>query len=192
MNPAITGAAERRARIAQLLPEIEMVSVEAWREAIIEIWDEVWAESAWLDPETCPKSHKQVLDSSNVQHTRSVTLQALATADIVERLHGAAVDRDVLLTGCLLHDVSKLVECQPSPEGPVTSNLGVLLQHGVYAAHKALAHGLPESVAHILVSHTHLSRTVPATIEAIIVHYVDFLDSDVLLLQRGIQLFAKA
>lgn len=192
MSQALTGTGERRARIAELLPEIELVSVQAWREAIIDIWEEVWAESTWADPEDCPKSHKQVLDSSNILHTRSVTLQALATADVVERLHGAAVDRDVLVTGCLLHDVSKLVECQPGTEGPTTSELGTLLQHGVYAAHKALAHGLPESVAHILISHTHLSRTLPATTEAIIVHYVDFLDSDVLLHQRGIRLFAKA
>jgi hypothetical protein len=32
---------------------------------------------------------------------------------------------------------------------------------------------------------------VPATHEAILVHYVDFLDSDVLLLERGERLFAK-
>ena len=189
MNPSERD--RRRTRIAELLPEVELIGSSDWRKAVIDIWDEVWAESEWGDPEACPKSHKQVLDSSNVLHTRSVTQQALATAEIVERLHGAAVDRDVLVSGCLLHDVSKLVECRPSDEGVATSHLGDLIQHGVYAAHKALAHGLPESVAHILISHTHASRTVPATIEAIIVHYVDFLDSDVLLQQRGIRLFAK-
>jgi putative nucleotidyltransferase with HDIG domain len=182
----------RRSRIVELLPEIAWIERSDWREAVIDIWLEVWSESAWADPADCPKSHKQVLDSSNVLHTRSVTLQALATADVVERLHGERIDRDVLIVAALLHDVSKLVECEPGDVQPRTSRVGALLQHGTYAAHKALAHGLPPEIAHVLISHTHQSRTLPATPEAIIIHYVDFLDSDILLLQRGIRLFAKS
>jgi putative nucleotidyltransferase with HDIG domain len=185
-------APDRRARILELLPEIAEIGREAWREAVIAIWDEAWQESAWDDPADCPKSAKEVHDVSNVQHTRNVTRQALLTADVVEASYGAAVDRDVLLTGALLHDVSKMLESDRGPDGvPRPNRTGALVQHGVLAAAKAHAHGLPDEVIHILVCHTHQSATVPATNEAIIVHYVDFLDSDVLLLQRDKTLFAK-
>jgi putative nucleotidyltransferase with HDIG domain len=187
-----TIAPARRARILDLLPEIAQIGREAWREAVIAIWDETWEESAWEDPADCPKSAKEVHDVSNVQHTRNVTNQALATAAIVEATYGADIDRDVLLTGALLHDVSKMLESDRGPDGiPRPNRTGALVQHGVLAAAKAHAYGLPDEVIHILVCHTHQSQTVPSTHEAIIVHYVDFLDSDVLLLQRDKRLFAK-
>lgn len=185
-------APDRRARILALLPEIERIGRTEWREAVIAIWDETWEESEWDDPADCPKSAKEVHDVSNVQHTRNVTNQALATAEIVEQAYGATIDHDVLLTGALLHDVSKMLESHRDSDGvPRPNRTGRLVQHGVLAAAKAHLHGLSDEVIHILVCHTHQSTTVPATHEAIIVHYVDFLDSDVLLLQRERTLFAK-
>ncbi len=182
----------RAARIRELLPEIDAIENPAWREATVRIWDRMWAAGAWADPADCPKSAKDVHDSSNVTHTRSVLAQALATAAIVRDAHGAEIDLDVLRTGALLHDVSKLVEYEPGPDGPRPSRSGRLVQHGVLAAGMAAEHGLPPEVLHILVCHTHLSATKPQTMEAIVIHYVDFLDSDVLLLQRNRPLFAKA
>jgi putative nucleotidyltransferase with HDIG domain len=182
----------RQARIRELLPELELIGRPAWREAVVHIWSDVWAASQWGDPADCPKSAKDVHDVSNIDHTRSVTQQALATADIVERVHGVRIDRDVLVAGALLHDVSKLVESEPGPDGPRPNRTGRLVQHGVLGAGKAAERGLPDEIIHIVVCHTHQSATVPATIEAIIIHYVDFLDSDVLLLERNRPLFAKA
>lgn len=182
---------DRRERILALLPEINLIQNERMREGVINIWVEVWSESAWDDPSACPKSHKNVTQRSNIDHVRSVTKQALATAEIAREIHGFETDTDILLAGALLHDVSKLVECEPGPSETVTSHTGVLIQHGVYGAAKAIAHGLPLEVAHILISHTHQSATVPATPESIIIHYVDFLDSDLLLHEIGHRLFAK-
>lgn len=182
---------EREVRIRELLPEIDQIANVAWRDAVVRIWDRMWAAGSWDDPGDCPKSAKDVHDSSNVTHTRSVVRQALATAQVVREAHGANVDDDVLLTGGLLHDVSKLVEYEPGPDGPRPSRTGRLVQHGVLAAGMAAEHGLPDQIVHIVVCHTHLSATKPQTMEAILIHYVDFLDSDVLLLQRDRPLFAK-
>lgn len=181
----------RRARIRELFPELEQIGRADWREAVTDIWVDVWNDSPWNDPADCPKHATHVQDVPNVTHTRSVTQLALAAAERVEQLHGVRIDRDVLVAGALLHDVSKLLESEHGPEGPRPSRTGRLLQHAVLGAGRAAAYGLPDEVLHIVVGHTHQSANVPATHEAILVHYVDFLDSDVLLLERGERLFAK-
>lgn len=192
MSATAPSPESRRQRIRDLLPELELIENTAWREAVIDIWVETWTESSWSDPYDCPKSYKSVPDRSNIDHTRSVTQQALAVLEVAERMYGTQVDRDVLIVSALLHDVSKLIEYEPGPEGSRASQTGRLVQHGVHAAAKAVAHGLPDEVVHVIVCHTHQSATVPATNEAIIIHYADFLDSDLLLLERQKPLFAKA
>jgi putative nucleotidyltransferase with HDIG domain len=192
VSAAIKEQKLRRTRIEEIFPELQQITKEAWREAVIEIWVEAWEESEWDDPTDCPKNANDVADYQGTAHVRSVTRQALAIADVVEHVYEVEVDRDVLITGSLLHDVSKLLESAPSNDGvPIVTRKGKLVQHGVLGAAKAIEKRLPDEVIHIIVGHTHQSSTVPATIEAIIVHYVDFLDSDILLLQRNMPLFAK-
>jgi putative nucleotidyltransferase with HDIG domain len=173
--------------IVESLPELNLISNQTYREAVIQIWFEVWKESEWDNIHAVPKS-LDVLEYSNVQHVRSVTQQAAACADIIEKTHNITVDRDILITGALLHDVSKFLEY--GENGKKTKH-GKLMQHAVYGVHKAIEHHLPIEIQHLIVSHTGLSRVMPQTIESLILHYVDFLDSDVLLHVLGKPLFLK-
>ncbi|MEX2533961.1 MAG: HD domain-containing protein [Trueperaceae bacterium] len=181
----------RRARVRELLPELAYIANDAWREAVVNIWAEMWEASPWADPSDCPKHATHVPDLDNVTHTRRVTQQALAIAGVIESHGGEVIDRDVLVTAALLHDVSKMLESEPGPAGPRPSRTGKLVQHAVHGAARAIAHGLPDEVVHVVVGHTYQSATQPATPEAVIIHYVDFMDSDLLLLARDHPLFAK-
>lgn len=192
MSAATKDRERRKGRIKELFPELEQIQNESWRQVVVDIWLEIWEESDWEDPADCPKNAKDVVDYPGTDHIRNVTRQALAIADVVEKAYDRVVNRDVLIAGGLLHDVSKLLESAPGADGrPVVTGKGKLVQHGVLGAAKAVEKGLPDEVLHIIVGHTHQSATIPATIEGIIIHYVDFLDSDILLLERNLPLFAK-
>jgi putative nucleotidyltransferase with HDIG domain len=179
---------------AAFLPELELISDAEIAASVVSIWAEVWSESGWAALEDAPKNPYTVnARHSTVTHTRSVTRQALAIAAIIEEHHGLTCDRDIILASCLLHDVSKLLEFEPAREAAgQNSRFGDLIQHGVYGMHKAFEHRLPVEVAHIIGSHTTQSRLPPKTLEAIIVHYADFVDTDALVWEAGGKLLLNA
>ncbi len=181
------------ARIEELLPEVRWIADGLLRDAVIAIWLEMLKESRWEDPSHCPKHPVDAPTLPLTEHVRSVTRQAVAVADIVADQYRLTIDKDVLVAGALLHDVSKLVEYEPGADGQGSkkSRLGELFQHGAYGAFKAWSHALPAEVIHIVLSHTDQSRHPPRSLESIIVHYVDYCDSDVLLHLAGKPLFAR-
>lgn len=188
------------AELGTLLPEIGEIADRALREKVEAIWIEIAAEMAWSDLRDIPKNLKAESDRSLIDHIRGVTRMALALCDVAKDLHGKPYDRDLLLAACLLHDASKPVECEPSeknapagmrPKPARKSHLGASIQHGVYAAHKALQHGLSLDLAHLLITHTHQSNTRGTTWEAAALFYADFADTDVGLSSNGGPMFIQ-
>jgi putative nucleotidyltransferase with HDIG domain len=178
--------------IEALLPEISLIEEDRLRIATAEIWYEAWKESVWADgPLTeVPKNTELPPERKLIQHTRSVTQLALASAEILKANYGLDFDRDLLISAAILHDVCKLYETELRADGKSSqhSAAGKLIQHGVYGAFKAWEKDLPLDLVHNIVSHTRSSKTLPKTREALIVHYVDYLDSDTLLLNHGLKL----
>jgi putative nucleotidyltransferase with HDIG domain len=186
----VAHSAEDVAYVSSLLPEIDLITDGELRADVAAIWIECWHESSWERIEDAPKNPGlSRSDRPLYEHVRAVTQEAIAAADVVEARHGVVADRDTLLAAALLHDVSKLVEYRLDESGDAGSSpFGKLVQHAVYAAHKAIEKGLPDEIVHAIVSHTRRSRVPPRTLEALILHYVDYLDTDVLLLAAGQQL----
>jgi putative nucleotidyltransferase with HDIG domain len=184
---------DRITRIRELLPEIERIGSAEARTAVERIWERCWAESEWPDLAAVPKNSASSRATEHVPgawtlvtHTRTVALLALANADVLERLHGIHYDRDALLVIALLHDVSKLVEYVADDAGGARKgNFGELIQHGVYGAFLMWQHALPTEWVHAVISHTPSSTVPPQTQEALVVRYVDFLDTDAMLLDLG-------
>lgn len=178
--------------VEALLPEITLIEDDRLRVATAEIWYEAWKESAWADgPLTeVPKNTELPPERKLIQHTRSVAQMALSTAEIMRASHGLEFDRDLLVSAAILHDVCKLYETEPRADGKSSqhSEGGRLIQHGVYGAFKAWEKDLPLDLVHNIVVHTRNSKVLPKTWEALIVHYVDYLDSDSLLLDHGLKL----
>ncbi|SEC00737.1 HD domain-containing protein [Paenibacillus sp. GP183] len=176
-----------RELIIKALPELQLIQNEHYKKAVISIWEEAYSASGWENLEDVPKSG-DVVEYSNLQHSRSVTLQAIACADVIQSIHQINVDRDILITSALLHDIGKCFEY--TKEGMKT-RYGKLMQHGFYPVQKAIEHDLPLEIQHLIVTHTGLSKIMPQTVEALILHYVDYLDSDVLLHVLNKPLFLK-
>ncbi len=183
-RPQVTNA--DRAYIRDLFPELKEISDAGLAAEVVEIWAEVWKESPWERIEDAPKNPESIgPERKLLPHVRSVTRQAIDTAKAVEQFHGLKVDMDLLIAGGLLHDVSKLLEYSPTKDGAAKSQHGKLIQHAMYGVHKAFEHDLPIELVHMISSHTTQSRHHPKTLEAIILHYVDYLDSDVLVWEAG-------
>jgi 3'-5' exoribonuclease len=120
------------------------------------------------------------------EHTRSVMeLCELAAA------HYPDLDRDLLLAGAFLHDLGKIDELAVEPGFPYTE-VGSLLGHialgYAYIRERIAAiEGFPEElatdIAHLVLSHQGElewgSPIKPQTLEAIVLHHLDNLDSKV-------------
>ena len=99
------------------------------------------------------------------------------------------LDRDLLITGALLHDIGKVKEYVVTESGINVTTEGELKGHisigAMMVREKAREIGIPEKklleVEHIILSHHGElewgSPVVPKTIEALIVHHIENLDS---------------
>jgi len=121
-----------------------------------------------------------------MEHTLSVTRICMFLHS-----HYPAIDRDVLLAGALLHDIGKIEEfslngfIDYSTRGRLIGHIGMSAR--LVSEKIACIEDFPEdtrdSLIHCILSH-HGSRdrgspVVPATLEALIVHYADEVDSRV-------------
>lgn len=121
-----------------------------------------------------------------LEHTLSMALLADKIAG-----HYSGVDRDLLLVGAVLHDMGKIYEFSYAHSIDYTDE-GRLLSHiiiGVELANKKIEtiDGFPSKLAdlikHMIVSHHGVreygSTEPPKTIEAVLLNYVDEIDSRV-------------
>jgi 3'-5' exoribonuclease len=100
------------------------------------------------------------------------------------------IDRDLAVTGALLHDIGKLETYELAPGGIEMTDQGRLhgeIALGYYRVRRAIEElddfpdELAQSLLHIILSHhgslAHGSPVVPCTREAVLVHMVDNLGS---------------
>ncbi|ONI45918.1 phosphohydrolase [Candidatus Epulonipiscioides gigas] len=122
--------------------------------------------------------------SGLLEHCITVTKIGVYLSEFYEN-----VNRDLVIAGCLLHDIGKIEELSGFPENEYTDS-GQLLGHIVLGTNKIaieiskLDNFSPEIanlIMHILISHhgelQYGSPEVPKCIEAMIVHLADYSDS---------------
>lgn len=158
-----------------LFPELALIADGSLRRAVVEIWHELWAMSEYDRLIDVPVSVK--IDYPQLRHAQGVVGAAVAVAEVWERVHEVRLDRDVLIAGALLIDVSKLVETRRDPNGKATyTELGRALPHATYAAHAALNRGVRLDVVHCILSHSPNGGKAPHTVEAQILDWLDQAD----------------
>lgn len=113
-------------------------------------------------------------------HKRCVAIVAYKSAKEMLGLFGGAlpVDLDVVLAGAILADVGKLLEYDILNGKAVMSSQGKLVRHAVSGAHLAMDAGLPDSVVHIVATHSGEGDLNERSTESWIVHHADFMCTD--------------
>ncbi len=127
-----------------------------------------------------------------LEHVLSVTRTCVLLADKYDAQYPdlrPRLDKGLAIAGGILHDIGKLREIRPEPQGAVYTAVGALIGHILagrdMVREAAVGRGLaPETLLrleHIIVSHQRLpewgSPKPPMTPEALIVHYADDLDA---------------
>lgn len=109
------------------------------------------------------------------------------------------VNRDLLITGALLHDVAKIFELSAFPENEYTDD-GQLIGHIVMGSElvakeaskiEGFPHQLESLIKHLILSHHGIyeygSPKLPQTIEAFILHCADDMDAKVKIFEDMIE-----
>jgi putative nucleotidyltransferase with HDIG domain len=91
-----------------------------------------------------------------------------------------SINRDILLSGALLHDVGKLFEYAREGNRFVKSEEGKLLRHPISGAAFASRFAVPQEVLHIIAAHSKEGDGERRTVEAVIVNHADFVNFEAL------------
>jgi len=140
---------------------------------------------AWARFRDAPaaKTYHQAYRHGLLEHTLSVAQAVSAAANFFP-----GIDRDIAVTGALLHDIGKTEAYNDDPLAIDLTDLGRLqgeIPLGYYLVRRRIEEipgfdpELAQSVLHIILSHhgslEHGSPVVPATREAVLVHMIDNL-----------------
>jgi 3'-5' exoribonuclease len=173
--------------VDQMLGRLIQISQTVEHEHLSRLLSAFFEDKAFVDSfKTAPAAKKMhhAWVGGLLEHTLSIALLVQAVAD-----HYKGIDKDLLLTGGILHDIGKIQEF--SYETHIDySDAGRLLHHiviGVEMLERKIAsiNDFPEDIAlvlkHMIVSH-HGTRDFgspepPKTLEAVILHYLDQLDA---------------
>jgi 3'-5' exoribonuclease len=140
----------------------------------------------WFRKAPAAKRNHHAYVGGLLEHTLSVT----RVCDALAAHYGPIIDRDLLITGALLHDVGKIHEIATEAGFPYTTQ-GKLLGHiilGLEMVHEAGRKlNLPEErlrlVEHLVAAHQGRyewqSPREPRTLEALILHHADNTDAKV-------------
>jgi 7,8-dihydroneopterin 2',3'-cyclic phosphate phosphodiesterase len=136
---------------------------------------------AGLPLETSPAgiSRHHSYPGGYIEHVVSTTNFALALCDSVEKVYHGTVNRDLVLSGILLHDIFKPATYSINKNGSYRSTrLGDYLDHLSLATSELLRRGFPLELVHIVSAHHGEAGPIrPRTIEALICHLADWTDS---------------
>ncbi|HTQ40077.1 MAG TPA: HD domain-containing protein [Pirellulales bacterium] len=127
-----------------------------------------------------------------LEHTLSVTRTVVYLVDKYDEYYPdmqPRLNKNVAIAGAILHDIGKLREYQPHPQGAVYTAEGALIGHMLQGRdivrEAGLDRKLPEEtllrLEHVIIAHQGRPEwgapKIPMTPEAMIVHYADDLDA---------------
>ncbi len=161
-------------QIREALPEVEEITDPDARRRVVDTWAAVIAESPFDEITTVPwwpPYAEDVGEQTQVDHVRDVTTCAIAIADELGARRDLDLDRDLVVIGSLLHDISKPLEMTATDVG----ERGKWLSHPHHAVHVLERDGWSLPVQHIALAHSPRTGVEPQTIEAQIVTAADDL-----------------
>jgi 3'-5' exoribonuclease len=180
-------AAESQVSLELLERDLRELLATVQKPELRELLDHFFGEESktWQRFQVAPaaKTYHQAYRHGLLEHTLSVAQAVSAAANFFP-----GIDRDVAVTGALLHDIGKCVAYNEDPLAIDLTDAGRLqgeIPLGYYTVRRAIEDlpgfdpALAQCVLHIILSHhgslEHGSPVVPATREAVLVHMIDNL-----------------
>jgi len=135
-----------------------------------------------LPLETAPAgiSHHHSYPGGFVEHVVSTTNIALSLCDVIKRVYGGNVNKDLVVAGVVLHDIFKPLTYVEKENGTYgTTPLAERLDHLTLGVAELIRRGFPLNLVHIVDAHMGWQNGPigPRTAEALVVHLADMADS---------------
>lgn len=132
-----------------------------------------------LDVSPAGLSHHHCYAGGYIEHVTSTAKIALAICDCVEKIYRGKVNRDFVLAGVLLHDVFKPLTYAQKEDGSYkTTSLANYMDHLSMIVAELVRREFPLEVVHVVSAHHGEYGPIrPHTIEALICHLADLIDS---------------
>jgi putative nucleotidyltransferase with HDIG domain len=194
MERELTASEVERKILMKQLPLINRISDGNLRDLVIEVWTRLWRQSPYGDIGEVPNYTRELScgDETLVRHTNAVAKMSEAIAREFQQAYAVSLNYDTLLAGALLHDVDKLVLYGRQGDSVQLAELGRKVTHGEYGALVAEQVGLPREVVNIIAGHSFIQRkTLPATIEAVLIASCDEANFQSFRLMSGEGLWTK-
>ena len=172
-----------RNELLHLITEFDLIADSALREKTLKVWEKALRRGNWevSDLERIPFT-LMIPDTpiSFKDHIRAVTRVCIKVAEAFSEVYGNKlhINKNYLVAGALLHDVGKLLEYTEEKGGFVQSRSGTFLRHPFSGVGLCFEEGIPDEVLHIIAVHSKEGEGSRHSVEAIIVHYADFLNFD--------------
>ena len=132
--------------------------------------------------ETSPAglSHHHSYPGGYIEHVVATAEIALTLCDVVEKIYGGKVNRDLVLAGVLLHDIFKPLTYMEKENGTFrASPLAERMDHLTLIVSEMVRRGLSLHLVHIVCAHHgyRYGPIGPRTTEALVCHLADITDS---------------
>jgi 7,8-dihydroneopterin 2',3'-cyclic phosphate phosphodiesterase len=137
-----------------------------------------------LDIEAAPasKAVHHSYERGLIEHILSVTHIALEIVNVIEKIYKIDfVNRDVIIAGALLHDIYKPLTYSKDGQKYERSRLGSKIDHTSLIFAEAWSRKFPLEVLHVILAHHGKGAPAqPRSLEAVIVHLADYVDSEIM------------
>lgn len=176
---------------AQLQPLLEQIQSEQLRQAVSGVWESLLEKSQWESFSDVPCDLGETAIPL-VQETKNVTNYAIHAARVYDKNYDElTINMDYLIAGCLLHNVSRILEYRPILGKAEKTEEGQIYVEQFLGISAAFHYHLPMEVIHMIVSNTSRTNCTPATPEALILYFCSRIDMDIRNKMAGLPLRAK-
>ncbi len=168
--------------LVELLPEFNEIRDSDLRSKALAVWEEGITLGGWTVEALAEIPFTLLaedVDVTFIEHVRTVCRMCLAMEQVLVEAYGerAQIDHDTLVAGALLADVGKLIEYRREADGKtVFADMYRYLRHPFTGVALAYKHGIPESVLHVIATHSWEGDKFKRRPESIIFHHADFTD----------------
>jgi putative nucleotidyltransferase with HDIG domain len=173
---------ESMEELLELIPEFDEIRDAELRAKVLAVWEEGMELGGWTAEALAEIPFTLLaedVDVTFIEHVRTVCRLCIGTEQVLVDAYGERVqiDHDALVAGALLADVGKLMEYRREADGEtVFAEMYRYLRHPFTGVALAYKHGIPESVLHIIATHSWEGDKFKRQPESIIFHHADFTD----------------
>jgi hypothetical protein len=169
--------------IIQLIPEFNAIQDDDLRQRVLAVWVEAMEIGGWTVDYLQKMPYTLLVEDVDItfpEHVSVVCRLCIAMEAVLKDAYGERyeINHDTLVAGALLADVGKLIEFREVDGGYQWASMYQYLRHPFTGVGLCFKHDIPESVMHVVATHSWEGDKFKRRPESIIFHHADFTDFD--------------